>query len=64
MNTQEEHGGAQGSNLRDPARVIALSDGVFAIILTILVLDLEVRELKPAQSLGSVLIGLGPTFVA
>ena len=40
MSTQEKHGMAQGSNLRDPVRVIALSDGVFAIVLTILVLDL------------------------
>jgi uncharacterized membrane protein len=64
MKTQEKHGGAQGSNLRDPARVIALSDGVFAIVLTILVLDLEVPELEPGQSLGSALVGLGPTFVA
>jgi len=64
MNTQEKHGGTQGSNLRDPARVIALSDGVFAIVLTILVLDLEVPELEPGQSLGSALLGFGPTFVA
>ena len=64
MSTQEKHGAAQGSNLRDPVRVIALSDGVFAIILTILVLDLKVPELKPGQSLGSVLVGLGPMFVA
>ena len=64
MNTQEKHGGTQSSNLRDPARVIALSDGVFAIVLTILVLDLEVPELEPVQSLGSPLLGLGPTFVA
>ena len=53
MNAQEKHGEAQGSNLRNPARVIALSDGVFAIVLTILVLDLEVPELEPGQSLGS-----------
>ncbi len=63
MTTQEDDG-AQGANLRDPARVIALSDGVFAIILTILVLDLEVPELEPGQSLGSALVGLGPTFAA
>ena len=53
-----------GSTRRDPARVIALSDGVFAIVLTILVLDLDVPELEPGQSLGSALVGLGPTFVA
>ena len=64
MSTQEKHGGAQGSNLRDPARVIALSDGVFAIILTILVLERQVPELEPGRSLGSVLVGLGPKFVA
>ena len=64
MSTQEKHSVGQGSNLRDPVRVIALSDGVFAIILTILVLDLKVPELKPCQSLCSVLVGLGPVFVA
>ena len=64
MKTQEKHGGAQGSNLRDPARVIALSDGVFAIVLTLLVLGLEVPELGPGQSLGSAVVGLGPKFVA
>ena len=64
MNTQEKHGGAQGSHLRDPARVIALSDGVFAIVLTILVLGLDVPELESGQSLGSALVGLGQTFVA
>jgi uncharacterized membrane protein len=64
MNMQEKHSGAQGPDFRDPARVIALSDGVFAIVLTILVLGLEVPELEPGQSLGSALVGLGQTFVA
>ena len=64
MNTQEKQEGAQGSNLRDPARLVALTDGVFAIILTILVLDFEVPELEPGQSLSSALVGLVPTLVA
>jgi hypothetical protein len=34
----------------DPARVLALSDGVFAIIITLLVLDVRVPE--PTQGLA------------
>ena len=36
----------------DPARVLALSDGVFAIILTLLVLEIHVPELAQCQSLA------------
>jgi uncharacterized membrane protein len=36
---------------RDPARVLALSDGVFAIIMTLLVLDIQVPKLVSGQTL-------------
>ena len=34
--------------LHDPARVLALTDGVFAIIITLLVLEIHVPELTRA----------------
>ena len=34
--------------LHDPARVLALTDGVFAIIVTLLVLEIHVPELTRA----------------
>ncbi|HUW01995.1 MAG TPA: TMEM175 family protein [Acidimicrobiales bacterium] len=50
--------------LRSPDRVVALSDGVFAIIITILVLEIAVPEDLPEQSLLQALEDLRPTFVA
>ena len=50
--------------LRSPDRVVALSDGVFAIIITILVLDIAVPENLSEQSLLQALDDLQPTFVA
>jgi uncharacterized membrane protein len=41
--------------LHDPARVLALSDGVFAIIITLLVLEIHVPELTQGQSLNQAL---------
>ena len=38
---------------RDPARVLALSDGVFAIIMTLLVLDISVPKLVSGETLGT-----------
>lgn len=48
----------------DPDRVLTLTDGVFAIIITILVLDLKVPDLGSGQSLGESLSEMRPTFVA
>ncbi len=48
----------------DPERVLALTDGVFAIIITILVLDLKVPDLGSGQSLGESLSEMRSTFVA
>ena len=38
---------------RDPGRVMALSDGVFAIIMTLLVLDIHVPQLSAGESLST-----------
>jgi uncharacterized membrane protein len=48
----------------DPSRVLALSDGVFAIVLTLLVLELNVPDLSRGQTLGQVLAEIRPSFVA
>lgn len=48
----------------DPGRVLAFTDGVFAIIVTILVLDLEVPDLGSGQSLRASLEQIRPTFLA
>lgn len=50
--------------LHDPARVMALSDGVFAIILTLLVLEIHVPDLAQGQSLREVMAEVRPSFVA
>jgi uncharacterized membrane protein len=55
---------AARERLRDPSRVLALSDGVFAIIMTLLVLDIHVPQLADAGSLGSALRGLRPSLTA
>ena len=48
----------------DPTRVLALSDGVFAIILTLLVLEIHVPELGAGQKLGQALREIRPSLVA
>ena len=48
----------------DPSRVLTLTDGVFAIILTLLVLELQVPELARDQTLGDALREVRPSFVA
>jgi hypothetical protein len=44
--------------LHDPARGLALSDGVFAIIVTLLVLEIHVPELTQGHSLNQALAEL------
>jgi uncharacterized membrane protein len=50
--------------LHDPARVLALSDGVFAIIVTLLVLEIHVPELAQGQSLNQALSEVRPSLTA
>jgi uncharacterized membrane protein len=50
--------------LHDPARVLALTDGVFAIIITLLVLEIHVPELAQGHSLNEALGELRPSLVA
>ena len=48
----------------DPSRVLALTDGVFAIIITLLVLEIHVPELSEGQTLREALSEVGPSFYA
>jgi uncharacterized membrane protein len=48
----------------DPARVIALSDGVFAIVMTLLVLDVHLPEVSGRTSLQDVLKQIRPSLSA
>lgn len=50
--------------LHDPARVLALTDGVFAIIITLLVLEVHVPELTKGQSLNQALAEVRPSLTA
>ncbi|MFL6297851.1 MAG: TMEM175 family protein, partial [Actinomycetes bacterium] len=50
--------------LHDPARVLALSDGVFAIIITLLVLEIHVPELTQGHSLNEALAEVRPSLTA
>lgn len=47
-----------------PDRLLTFTDGVFAIIITILVLDIKVPDLGSGQSLGDSLAEMRPTFFA
>jgi uncharacterized membrane protein len=48
----------------DPARVMALSDGVFAIVITLLVLEVHVPDLAGGQRLADALREIWPSLVA
>ena len=48
----------------DPARVLTLSDGVFAIVLTLLVLEIQVPDLAQGQTLRDALREVRPSFIA
>lgn len=47
-----------------PDRLVTLTDGVFAIVMTILVLDLEIPGASADQSVSESIRELGPTFSA
>jgi uncharacterized membrane protein len=48
----------------DPSRVLALTDGVFAIVITLLVLEIHVPELSGGQTLREALHEIRPSFSA
>jgi len=48
----------------NPERLVFLTDGVVAIIITILVLDIKVPELGSGQSLANSLAEVRPTFIS
>ncbi len=56
----EEH----AERRHDPLRVLALSDGVIAIILTLLVLEIHVPELADGQGLRQALRDIQPSLIA
>jgi uncharacterized membrane protein len=59
----EETARAHRERQHDPARVLAFSDGVFAIIITLLVLEIHVPDLTAGQSLTAALHEIRPSFV-
>jgi uncharacterized membrane protein len=60
----QEQSQAMLERTRDPARVLALTDGVFAIIMTLLVLEIHVPQLAAGESLSTVfLIEVWPSVV-
>jgi len=48
---------------RDPSRVLALTDGVYAIIITLLVLDIHVPTLEAHETLGTAISEVRPSFI-
>jgi uncharacterized membrane protein len=48
----------------DPGRLMALTDGVFAIVITLLVLEIHVPELSSGQGLTEALQEVRPSFIA
>src|SRR5262245_23684787 len=50
--------------IHDPQRLITLSDGVFAIVLTLMVLEIHVPEFTEATRLRSALEDIRPSFIA
>jgi TMEM175 potassium channel family protein len=57
-------GSTRAERRRDPSRVLALTDGVFAIIITLLVLDIHVPELSAHESLGTAVSAVRPSFTS
>jgi uncharacterized membrane protein len=49
---------------RDLGRIAAFTDGVMAVAITLLVLNIEVPRLAPGQSLGDALVDLLPSLDA
>ena len=59
-----DHARARFEREHDPSRVLAITDGVFAIITTLLVLDVHVPELSQGQSLNEALLEVRSSLTA
>lgn len=59
-----DHLTAREQRNANPDRLLTFTDGVFAIIITILVLELKVPALGSGQSLRESLVEMRPTFLA
>ena len=57
-------GSERGLRHGDPGGVVGFTDGVFAIVITILVLEISVPENLPSRSIGNAIGDTGPTLVA
>ena len=57
-------GSTRAERRRDPSRVLALTDGVFAIIITLLVLDIHVPELSAHEHLRTAISDVRPSFIS
>ena len=57
-------GATREERRRDPSRVLALTDGVFAIIITLLVLNIHVPELTSHESLRAAIPDIWPSFIS
>ncbi len=59
MSAEGDHLDTHDHSLKDPSRIQALTDGVFAIIMTLLVLELKVPAVQKGVELSRQLKGLG-----
>ena len=64
MSDQIRQPSARAERARDPTRGMALSDGVFAIVITLLVLEIRVPDLADGQGLEQALDDIRPSFIA
>ena len=60
----EEQARRRYERAHDPSRVLTLSDGVYAIIITLLVLEIHVPDLAGGESLRTALQQVRPSFTA
>ena len=58
------NGTSREARRRDPSRLLLLTDGVFAIVITLLVLDIHVPELGPHDSLRAAIMHVRPSFIS
>ena len=58
------NGTSREGRRRDPSRLLLLTDGVFAIVITLLVLDIHVPELGPHDSLRAAIMHVRPSFIS